>query len=190
MESVLSLLKDVSSTGLGVIIQILVVVIGVILIAAIKKLFDKLNLEVDQKQMDSIKSVIEDVVRTTNQKIVDIIKEKNPNNKLTEEQQEYIFNTVKDTVMASLSAKEIKVITDKFGDIETGIECMIESCVSVNGSLGCITSYGTELLTLEDKKDESITEPKTDNNVSEDVPTEEQAIHEITSGEAEDVKAE
>ena len=128
MESV----QGVMFTILLVVIQFLVVIAGLYLIGFLKKMNIKTRLNLNDAALNQIKEIIDDIVVSTNQKIVSALKEKNPNGKLTDEEAEKVFNSVKDTVLECLSGAQIDYIIDTYSDVDEGLSILIEKAVSYN----------------------------------------------------------
>lgn len=116
-------------TSLMVILEIIVAVAGVFLIGLLKKLNVKTQINLDESIMGQINKVITDIVISTNQKIVDAMKEKNPDGKLTDEEKERVFNTVKDMILQCLSQTQLDYIINTFADLDEGLSILIEAAV-------------------------------------------------------------
>lgn len=97
----------------------------------------KLNIEKDLDISDSLMGSIEDVVRNAviyiNQTVVDHVKAKNEqetgSHKLTDEQQEEIFNKTKELILSILNSSQIDEIMKKYIDVDEGIAILIEKHV-------------------------------------------------------------
>lgn len=116
-------------TVLLVLIEVLVVLAGVGAISLIKKLVTKTGIEIDEKTMDDIRGIVGTAVNAVNQKFTDKYKAAN-NGKLTEEQQEELFDRTKNIVMSGLSSAQLEALMKRYGmSGEEAVDIMIEDTV-------------------------------------------------------------
>ena len=134
MGEILSLLQNVGLVILPVIIQLVVIAVGVLACFFIKKALTKAGISVDEKVFSQIQETINTIVRFANQKFVDNYKEANGNGKLTEEQQMYVFEYVKNITKQILSSDEVTCLVKKYTDLDIALDYLIENSVYLNHS--------------------------------------------------------
>lgn len=124
------LAKDFLFSIAGVLSQVVVALLGGLIVVGIKKLLNLAKIELSQATDAQLKSLVSTVVVGTNQKIVKKLKEANPDSKLTEEQQEKIFSTVKDEILLQLTKQELSTLNKMYPDFNKYLSHLIESTVS------------------------------------------------------------
>lgn len=129
-----SLAGSILFVVLATVLQIMLVVVAFAAFIALTKLTKKLQLNIESNTEKQLMGCIQTVVAATNQKIVEKLKAANPDNKLTEEQQTEVFEHVKGIIMAGLTSDDMNYILSKYTSIDSGLENMIEACVSYNHS--------------------------------------------------------
>jgi hypothetical protein len=132
MDIVVSTLQSYATPILLVLIQVLIIILGKVTWTLVKKLVEKIGVESDSVLLENIKSLIDSVVVTMNQKVVDDLKAANPDNKLTDEQQEQIFNEVKDAVYKFLTSEQISYLLEQYASVDDGLMYLIEQSVNYN----------------------------------------------------------
>lgn len=104
-------------------------IVGFVLISLLKMLFKKLGISTSSSQWDAIEGLITDVVVVLNNKLVDNIKSAN-NGKLTEQQQEIVYDKAIEYIKAILSSDQVAKICDKYGNLDDGLLVMIEKSIN------------------------------------------------------------
>ncbi len=79
-----------------------------------------------QETLDKVVNMVLDVVRYTNQTMVDELKK---SGKFTKETAEEAFNKTKETALAMLSEDAALVIEEVYGDVDVYLDVLIESLV-------------------------------------------------------------
>ena len=115
---------------LNVVLQMFVILGAGFVIYLIKKLADYLGIKSDSSILDEIERTVLYIVKRENQKIVDEMKEKSPDGKLTEEQKTMIYDEVYSNVISSLTTLQKDIVAKYFPTLEEGLEYMIEYAVS------------------------------------------------------------
>lgn len=119
--------------GLTPVITVVLEVALVLLVGVatqfIKKYCTKLGINIDDSQISSIEDLVYKAVVTVNQKLVDDLKAISPNGKLTEEQQQDVYDMAYTIIKNSLSEDQFGLLAKVYGDAETGIEVLIENMV-------------------------------------------------------------
>lgn len=144
MENLTGLFNETAFVVLSVIIQAIIVILGTVLITFVSKLGKKAGLDANDSIMKEIVNLVNNIVVATNQKVVDKLKEESPTGSLTEEQQEMVFNSVKDAIIVCLTTDQVKYLTDNYLSVENGITYFIESAVKYNHSDENILISGVE----------------------------------------------
>ena len=134
MGEILSVLQNVGLVISQVIIQLVVIMMGVLAYFFIKKALTEAGISVDEKVFSQIQETINTIVRFANQKFVDNYKEANGNGKLTEEQQMYVFEYVKNITKQILSSDEVTCLVKKYTDLDIALDYLIENSVYLNHS--------------------------------------------------------
>lgn len=104
--------------------------IGVITLAA-NALRKKLNIDVDQGTLKTIQGTVTSIVEQLNQQIVDDLKAKSADGKLTAEEQEDVLNRAKNLALKLLDDKSKEFIRKHYGDEMAAIELLVESAVRI-----------------------------------------------------------
>ena len=115
---------------LNVVLQMFVILGAGFVIYLIKKLADYLGIKSDSSILDEIERTVLYIVKRENQKIVDEMKEKSPDGKLTEDQKTMIYDEVYSNVISSLTTLQKDIVAKYFPTLEEGLEYMIEYAVS------------------------------------------------------------
>lgn len=133
MNTIISSLAsgDVGSVIL-MLISVVLIVIGIISAKVLLLLAKKLGIDVDDQTMETIMELINKFVTAMNQSTVDSLKKMNPDGKLTQEEQEQIFNDVYAQVESSLTEEQKQYLTNKFNDLSIALKALIESSVNKN----------------------------------------------------------
>ena len=115
---------------LNVVLQMFVILGAGFVIYLIKKLADYLGIKSDSSILDEIERTVLYIVKRENQKIVEDMKEKSPDGKLTEDQKTMIYDEVYSNVISSLTTLQKDIVAKYFPTLEEGLEYMIEYAVS------------------------------------------------------------
>lgn len=124
--------QDAVVMTLLALIQVLVVVAGVFFVGFLRKLNKKTQLNLDESVMNQIRSIVDDVVVATNQKVVSVLKENSPNGKLTEEEKEKVFNDVKNAIVLCLNKTQLDHLVEKYNGLDEALSILIEKSVAYN----------------------------------------------------------
>lgn len=129
-------MNDVWNTflqGLAPVITVVLEVALVLLVAVatqfIKKYLTKLGINISETEVNAIEELVRKSVITINQKLVDDLKEAAPDGKLTEEQQAEVYNMTYSIIKKALSDDQYKLLEKIYGDVDTGIDVLIENMV-------------------------------------------------------------
>lgn len=117
---------------LVVIIQVLIAVAGSLIINFLSQLNKKSSIELDDKIMGQIENLIDSIVISANQTVVEKYKEHSKNNKLSDQEATIIYNTVRDTVYSFLTDEQRDFLKYKFISINDGLQILIEKSVANN----------------------------------------------------------
>lgn len=131
--------QDAVVMTLLALIQVLVVVAGVFFVGFLRKLNKKTQLNLDESVMNQIRSIVDDVVVATNQKIVSVLKENSPNGKLTEEEKEKVFNDVKNAIVLCLNKTQLDHLVEKYNGLDEALSILIEKSVAYNHETVIVT---------------------------------------------------
>lgn len=131
--------QDAVVMTLLALIQVLVVVAGVFFVGFLRKLNKKTQLNLDESVMNQIRSIVDDVVVATNQKIVSVLKENSPNGKLTEEEKEKVFNDVKNAIVLCLNKTQLDHLVEKYNGLDEALSILIEKSVAYNHEAVIVT---------------------------------------------------
>lgn len=130
------MMNDVWNTflqGLAPVITVILEVALVLLVAVatqfIKKYLTKLGINISETEVSAIEELVRKSVITINQKLVDDLKEAAPDGKLTEEQQAEVYNMTYNIIKRALSDDQFKLLEKIYGDVDTGIDVLIENMV-------------------------------------------------------------
>ena len=127
---ILSVISDVATPIVAVIVQALVAVLIVVSVRLGGKFLKKVGVNIEDDLLKEIEEVVKKTVKTINQTFVDDIKDASENHKLTEDQREQAYNMAYETILQLLSNEQLTALHDKYGDIATPIKVMIESTIS------------------------------------------------------------
>lgn len=117
---------------LTALVQVVLTAVGGILIGVVLKVFKKLGIALEEDNMKKIEDTINKVVVRLNQTVVDDLKSKNPNGKLTDEEKERIFSDAKNIIFDMLDDNAKKLLKNRFGNENTAIDILIDNLVKEN----------------------------------------------------------
>ena len=123
---------DVLFVILTVLITGVLAVLAALAFKAIKSLLKKMGIQISTEQENAIKNGVTQVVQWLNQTLVGKLKEANPDNKLTEEQIAEINKKAKAMIGTILTADQIELLMEKYGDMDLALDILIESTVDTN----------------------------------------------------------
>ena len=132
MNPIMNFLTGDVGTVMLTVISIILMVLGIIAAKVLMLMAKKLGIDVDDKTMTTIMSLINKFVVAMNQDTVDNMKKLNADGKLTAEQQLKVFNKVYTQVESSLTEEERQYLINKFNSLEAGLKALIESSVGSN----------------------------------------------------------
>lgn len=127
---------------LTALIQIIVCVAGAFLIALLAKMTKKAGLDANGKIANAINDIIQTLVVATNQTVVEELKKTNKNGKLTNEQADEIYNTVRESVYECLDSDQVAYLINQYGNVEDALRLLIEKSVNYN-HISTIYPYDT-----------------------------------------------
>jgi hypothetical protein len=132
MNPIMNFITGDAGTVMLTVISIILMVLGIIAAKVLMLMAKKLGIDVDDKTMTTIMSLINKFVIAMNQDTVDNMKKLNADGKLTPEQQIEVFNKVYEQVESSLTDEERQYLINKFNSLEKGLKALIESSVGSN----------------------------------------------------------
>jgi hypothetical protein len=130
MQDILLNLQGYIGPVLSLLVQFLIIVLASITMAFVKKKLKQAGIEINSTIEDGIYKLVEQVVLMLNQTVVDSIKAASSNGKLTDKQQEDIYNTALDLLAQFLTEEQVQYITSKYGNINEGMHLLIQSTIA------------------------------------------------------------
>lgn len=109
---------------------LIVLLVGIITVLA-NSLRVKFKIQVSEATMSDIKTTVTDIVIQINQRIVDDLKAKSADGKLTEEEKSEVLDRAIQLALSLLDDKALKFLRDKYGDEFAAIELLVENAVSL-----------------------------------------------------------
>lgn len=107
-------------------IPIITVFTGKFIYAKWEETRGKIKNDKVQKTLDGVVDMVVNVVQSTNQVMVDTLKNKG---EFTQEAAVEAFNKSKETALKMLSDEAAEIITDVYGDVSTYMDILIEATV-------------------------------------------------------------
>ena len=132
METIITMMGSDIWTVLVTLISVILVFVGIIASKVLLLLAKKLGIDVDDQTMKTIQSLVNKLVQAMNQSVVNDLKKRKPDGKLTAEQKAEVFNRVRDDLEKSLTDEEKQYLIGKFKDLDTALKALIESSVGEN----------------------------------------------------------
>ncbi len=141
------LFLEVMPPVISAISQLLVIVLLGIISFAANVLRNKFKIDLSEKTLSGIRTTLTDVVTQLNQQVVDDLKAKSADGKLTSEEKDEIIYQAKELALRLLDDKSLKFLREKYGDELDAIELLIESIIGTYKSIGYHTA--DSLVTIE-----------------------------------------
>lgn len=129
MLALFSGIQDIAFIILTLIAEVVLVIAGFLVITYIKKGLTYLKVKTNGVVYTEIEKVVLNIVSWFNQKLVDEWKKNAVDGKLTPEQQSEVFNSAKSKIVEVLTSEQLTYLAQQYGDVELGIEYIIEKCV-------------------------------------------------------------
>ncbi len=128
-DQITKMIMDCLSPVFMVIAQVILCIIGAYAIKVVSYFARKIGIQVSDKQMEEIETIVSGVVKTLNQRVVTVMKEAATDGKLTDEQKETVYNTAVSVVNGMLSSEQVQLLINKYGDIDEALKVLIETSV-------------------------------------------------------------
>lgn len=172
LETVVS---NVSGPVTELITEVLTIAIAGLATLVLNTLREKLNLDTDEKKFADVYGSIQGVVKSINESIVDDIKEKSADGKLTAEEKAEILESAKGEIALMLSEKQRNYITKKYGSYDKAVEMLIHRALFdiKHDSSGNKRSAATMLTTLLENDTEMMDTENTEDVESEELYSDE-----------------
>lgn len=115
--------------SIGIIIIFIIVNIGIYtcLMLYLSKIIKSVNIEFEEKTMNTILNYVSILVGEVNQTVVSKIKEERKDGKLTKEEQKEILSKVSEILIHILNKKECDLIEKRFPTLKDGCNTLIEN---------------------------------------------------------------
>ena len=128
-DQITKMIMDCLSPVFMVIAQVILCIIGAYAIKVVSYFARKIGIQVNDKQMEEIETIVSGVVKTLNQRVVTVMKEAATDGKLTNEQKDAVYNTAVSVVNGMLSSEQVQLLINKYGDIDEALKVLIETSV-------------------------------------------------------------
>lgn len=144
-----------------IIVTLVIIAIAVTITVAIATVISKYSINLE---IQDISRIVGTIVSYVNQKFVTNTKLGNSDHKLTEEQARTAFDWAFKLIKNALNDTQIKYLTDKYSDIDTALDIIIESVVGEKKNF-YIDSVQSELIeSVENNCDKEINWENNSNN--------------------------
>ena len=106
-------------------LEFIVIILGFLATTLINGLRKQLKLNIDEKSFQDVYGTIQGVVKSLNQSIVDDIKAKSADGKLTTEERTAVLQKAKTGIRYLLSVEQNNYIVNKYGSYDEAIDMLI-----------------------------------------------------------------